>query len=200
MFDEGYIKYRAERREGDVEYTENVRSLNMVRTTLFTMELIGVYENGIGYGNLSSRTEGNSFVITGSATGSDMILKPEQFCLVESFDLAQNSVQSVGRIDASSESMSHGAVYEALPEVNVVIHAHSPKIWEYMLKNNYPKTPKEIPFGTPELAEAIKEIVLSHDSSNGVLVTEGHDEGVIVYAKSQETAYDLLNTLYTKAK
>jgi len=200
MIDEGYIKYSAHRRDGEVEYTEDVRNLNMVRTTLFNMELIGVYDNGIGYGNVSYRTEGNSFVISGSATGGEMALKPDQFALVESFDLANNSVDSVGKIDASSESMSHGAIYEAIPEVNTVIHVHSRKIFDHMIEKHYPKTPKEISFGTPELATSIKEVILSNKLPNGVLVTEGHDEGVIVYAVNLDIAYDLINTLYKISK
>ncbi|MCP4193643.1 MAG: class II aldolase/adducin family protein [Planctomycetaceae bacterium] len=200
MIDEGYIKYSANRRDGDVEYTQDVRNLSMVRTTLFNEGLIGVYENGIGFGNVSYRIDEHSFVISGSATGGEMVLKPEQFAIVESFDLEKNSVNVVGKIDASSESMSHGAVYEAMPEVNTVIHVHSRKIFDYMLEKHYPKTPKEITFGTPELATSIKKVILGNKSPNGVLVTEGHDEGVIVYAVNLDIAYDLINALNKKSK
>lgn len=200
MIDEGYIKYNAERRDGEVAYTDDVRNLSMIRTTLFTMGLIGVYPNGIGYGNLSIRTEGDSFVITGSATGGDMILKPEQFCLVESFDLEKNSVQSVGKIDASSESMSHGAVYKALPEVKTVVHIHSRKVFDYMLAGTYLRTDKSIPFGTPELAEAIADLVKAQPEPKGIFATAGHDEGIIAYGRNLDEVYDLIEEVYKRSR
>ncbi len=200
MIDEGYIKYRAERCEGEVPYTDALRNLNMVRTTLFNMGLIGIYDNGIGYGNLSIRTEGNAFVISGSATGGAMILKPEQFALVESFDLAQNSVQSVGMIDASSESMSHGAVYEALPAVQAVIHIHSRELFDFMLKGDYHRTDAAIAFGTPELATAIVELVTAQPEPAGIFATAGHDEGIIAYGRDLDEVYELIEQIYNDAK
>ncbi len=196
MIDEGYIKYSADRRDGKIPLPKWMHDMNMVRTTLWNMRLLGVYPNGIGYGNISHRHEGNSFIISGSATGEKMILQPDEYALVESFDLANNSIKAVGKIDASSESMSHGAIYEALPETNVVMHFHSRKIFDSMIKGDYPTTSKEMAFGTPELAMAISKLVLEKGTPNGILVTAGHDEGVIAYGTDLDSAYDEMDAVY----
>ena len=68
--DEGYVKYVAERRDGIVPHSAQLDELNQARTALFDLGLIGVYPDGVGYGNLSFRNSGNQFVITASATGT----------------------------------------------------------------------------------------------------------------------------------
>lgn len=196
MIDEGYIKYHAERREGIVPDAYFMRDMNMIRTTLWNMRLIGVYPNGIGYGNISHRYEDDSFIISGSATGEKMILKPEHWALVESFDLEKNSVKSFGMIDASSESMSHGAIYRVLPETNVVIHIHSRILFDKMLELGYMRTPEEIAFGTPDLAKAIADVVNERGEPDGIFVTAGHDEGIIAYGRNLEDAYDHVESVY----
>ncbi len=196
MIDEGYIKYQAERHDGSIPRVEWLRDLNMVRTTLWNMKLIGVYDNGIGYGNLSYRHVNESFLISGSATGSHMVLRPEQYALVESFDLDKNCVKVLGKVDASSESMSHGAIYKASPDTNVVIHIHSRKMFDYMRKYEYPETPESVAFGTPELAKAIAGVVEKRGEPNGIFVTAGHDEGVIAYGENLDAAYDHIEIIY----
>lgn len=200
MIDEGYIKYNAVRTEGDVPVDAKWEELNDCRTALFDITLIGIYDNGIGYGNVSSRVGASQFIISGSATGGIRELSIDQYAFVKSFDLEQNSVVSVGKIDASSESMSHGAVYRAMPEVKAVIHVHNRLLFDYMIENNFPSTPKNVPFGTPELAEEIAELVVAGGENCGVLVTAGHDEGVIAYGDSIPEAFRQLMNVYITAK
>ncbi len=200
MIDEGYIKYNAVRTEGEIPQNPLWDSLNECRTVLFTLGLIGIYPNGIGYGNVSSRVGESQFLISGSATGGISELTRDHYAFVESFDLEKNSVKSLGKIDASSESMSHGAVYRAMPEVTAVLHVHSRMIFDYMIENNYPATPVSVPFGTPELAEEIAELVIAGGENNGVLVTAGHDEGVIAYGASIPDALNELMKIYLEAK
>lgn len=129
-----------------------------------------------------------------------MILKREHWALVESFNLEQNSVQAVGMTDASSESMSHGAIYKTSPETNVVIHIHNKEIFEHMLTFDYLKTPEDIPFGTPDLAVAIENVVKQRGEADGIFVTAGHDEGVVAYGRTLEEAYDHIETVYNTLK
>ena len=63
-----YIKFNCNLIKGTVE-KEKIEELNYWRNKLFEMGLIGVYENGVGFGNISERTQGNKFIITGSTTG-----------------------------------------------------------------------------------------------------------------------------------
>ena len=196
--DEGYIKYRAQRVEGSIPDHEGFAELNRCRTELYDLRLIGICPNGVGYGNVSVRVRGSQFIISGSATGGIRELSKGHYAFVESFDLDQNSVRSVGEIDASSESMSHGAVYRALPAVNAVIHVHSRELFDFMRAEHYPETDPAIPFGTPELARAIEALILSAGASRGIFVTAGHDEGIIAYGDSVRSALELIKAVYMK--
>ena len=199
MINEGYIKYRARRTAGDIPDIPGWDDLNRCRTELFDLGLIGSYPNGIGYGNVSLRVDDRRFVISGSATGALRVLERRHYALVESFDLEQNSVTSLGLIDASSESMSHGAVYRALPAANAVIHVHSRRLFDAMRAAGYPETDPAIPFGTPELAVAIGSLVrAAAGGTQGIFVTAGHDEGVIAYGPTAAAACELVKTTHAK--
>ena len=87
--------------------------------------------------------------------------------------------------------MTPGAIYSANQQIRSVIHFHHKKIFDSMLKNGAPKTEKSIQYGTPQMGLAMKEIVQKASLSKGFLVTEGHDEGVFVYAPSIEDALTL---------
>ncbi len=119
--DDGYIKYSSERRNGVVAMSAMLDELNEARTSLVDRNLIGVYPNGVGFGNLSFRTNNNQFVVTASATGGIRTLGNEHYCLVEEFSADQNYVRSVGLLPASSEALTHGAIYAANPTVRLPI-------------------------------------------------------------------------------
>ncbi len=198
MHTEGYIKYRAQRVEGAIPDHAGFDALNRCRTELFDLKLLGMYPDGIGYGNVSLRVKESQFIISGSATGGVRTLTKDHYARVESFDLDRNSVRSAGTIDASSESMSHGAIYQALPAVNAVIHIHSRRLFDLMRAERYPETDPAIPYGTPELARAIEALVLSLGATEGIFVTAGHDQGIIAYGESVEEALALVQSVYAK--
>jgi len=200
MMEEGTIKYRALRRDGTIPEHPDFDALNRCRTKLFDLRLVGVYPSGIGYGNVSLRAGDSSFIISGSATGSIRILGPEHYAWVESFDLKSNSVRSGGCLDASSESMSHGAVYRARPDVNAVIHIHSRMLFDFMRAQHYPETDAAISFGTPEMARAIGGLIASLGADHGVFVMAGHDEGIISYGESVAVALDLISALVAQGE
>jgi hypothetical protein len=189
---EGYVKFRTRRQEGIFLFPQ-FENLNDVRTKLHRLNLIGVYQNGIGYGNISVRVPGlTGFIISGTSTGRLEILKKDQYCKVNAFDFEMNLVQCTGKIGASSESMTHGAVYLANRSINCVIHVHHYGLWKHMLKKGYPKTPKESEYGTPEIARATLEVVAKTGSDTGVIVLEGHKEGVIAFGNDITTAEKVL--------
>lgn len=198
MNDEGYVKYRSQRIDGTIPDHADWERLNRCRTELFDRKLLGMYPDGIGYGNVSLRVKDGQFIISGTATGRLRELTREHYAWVQSFDLAQNSVRSVGRLNASAESMSHGAVYRALPAVNAVIHIHSRRLFDLMRAEQYPETDPAIPYGTPELAAAIGALVLSLGAPHGIFVTAGHDEGIIAYGETVEAAHAFVNEVYRK--
>jgi hypothetical protein len=162
-----------------VPHSAQLDELNQARTALFDLGLIGVYPDGVGYGNLSFRNSGNQFVITASATGALRTLQSEQFCLVESFAVENNCVQSMGSLPASSESMTHGAIYAAQPLVHWVMHVHSRVLFDDLLRRLAPSTSADIPYGTPAMARSVGALVATQQQLPFVFVMAGHDEGVV---------------------
>lgn len=190
--DEGVIKFSGERVAGEVPHPASLDELNRARTALFDLGLIGCYDNGIGYGNLSLRETGNRFLITGSATGAERELKFDQFCLVESFSPERNSVRSRGTLMASSESMTHGAIYAANRAVNCVIHIHSRALFDALLRQGILHTPADVPYGTPAMAQAVTSLVQAQGRLPVLFVMAGHDEGVVAYGADIESVLQLI--------
>lgn len=190
---EGYIKFTVHLADGDLPpCAERVR-LNEVRTELHDLGLIGVLPGGIGFGNVSVRLgDSGKFIISGTATGARRILRPEDYCCVDSFDPSRNEVHCTGRIRASSESMSHGAVYQADRQIHCVIHVHSRELFQFMLAEPYPRTPQQAAFGTPELAEEILRLVRAGGAAQGIFVTAGHEDGVIAYGPDADAVRNIL--------
>ena len=205
--DEGYVKYNAYHKvipASDIEtLVPNWQELNNIRTKLYKLGLIGTDNNGIGFGNLSMRLNADEFIISGTGTGTKQELTLHDYCLVKTFDLSRNSIESMGPVQASSESMTHGAVYISNKTVNCVIHIHSRSIFDRMLHNKYPRTPKTATYGTPELALTIAECVKAISKSNplqvsGAIILPGHEPGIIVFNACPEKAYLLVEELYSR--
>ena len=195
--EEGYVKFQAHLTEEDLPDSIELHLLNETRTELHELGLIGVLPDGIGYGNISFRPAGaEAFVISGTATGAERELPPEGYCRVDSFNVKTNEVWCTGRTAASSETMSHGAVYEANEKIRCVIHIHSRELFEFMLAGHFEKTPKEAEYGTPELADEIRNLVEAADEEQGVFVLAGHQDGVMAYGPDIESTRDVLLGLY----
>ena len=73
--------------------------------------------------------EERAFVITGTQTGGAACVGLDDFCQVESYDYRENRVVSHGLTAPSSESLTHGAIYDLSPTIRCVMHGHSPTIW-----------------------------------------------------------------------
>lgn len=199
MIDEGYIKFSIDRIEGDSPALDaKLEELNKTRTKLFHLGLIGVLDNGIGFGNISMRdnNEKELFIISGSSTGGAEVLKNSEYCTVLSTDIAQNSLICRGQLDASSESMSHAVVYGANENIQCVIHVHNTSMFDYMLENGYPKTPVEAAYGTPEIAIALKEKVEEEGNTLGIVVMAGHQDGVIAYGGSVAETFKIIEETF----
>jgi ribulose-5-phosphate 4-epimerase/fuculose-1-phosphate aldolase len=197
MMDEGYIKYSLEQIDGDAPSHPNLKELDSVRTTLHDLGLIGVYPNGIGFGNLSIRAGADkSFVISGSATGKDRELGFDGYAKVTNFDIKNNSVTSIGKVPASSESMTHGSIYESKKSCNCVIHIHNKKMFDIMLEKNFAHTSSKVAYGTPEMAKAISKLVKKVEGTSGIFVTAGHDEGIIAFGESISTVSLLVISIF----
>ena len=191
--DEGVIKYSYKWIQGEAVTLELIDPLMKVRDYLHHLGLIGVYDNGIGFGNISIRVVGSDrFIVSGTQTGHLAQLTPEHYTIVTDFDIDKNCLTCCGPIQASSESLTHAAIYSYQPQVNAIIHVHNPEIWRQLLYK-VPTTRSEIPYGTPQMA---KEMFRLFDEENlgerKILVMAGHEDGFLTFGQNLNEAGSVL--------
>lgn len=168
---------------------ELFETLNHWRKVMWQKGLIGIYADGIGYGNISVRIPGSeTFCISGTATGGLPELMRNHYALVERCDTDRNTVWCRGAINASAESMSHSAIYSSNPEIDAVVHIHNRPLWEKYM-GVLPTTSPEVEYGTPAMAAEITRILsLPATLQKGVIIMGGHEEGIIAFGKTMEEA------------
>ncbi len=153
--------------------------------------------NGLGFGNLSERIDQGTFLISGTQTGRLDELTADDYALVTATDIAQNLVEAQGRIEPSSESLSHAAVYALDERIGFVFHAHSPQIWRARLKLGIPQTDDAISYGTPQMANEIKRLYRQGLFAEcKVLAMAGHEDGIIGFgATASEAGENIMQLL-----
>jgi ribulose-5-phosphate 4-epimerase/fuculose-1-phosphate aldolase len=187
---DGYIKFNCLLREessglSDEEYL----ILNKWRNKLYHLGLIGSYPGDIGFGNISTRS-GKGFIITGSATGCRERLTKDDYTRVDRYDFRNNEIHCTGMIKASSESLTHAAVYDARPEAMAVIHIHSLDLWN-RYKGMMPTSPDTAEYGTPEIALAVRSLCLNDQiKDDEAIIMGGHKEGIITFGNNLDNAGD----------
>lgn len=202
MYDEGVIKFAFEHRRETLDrssYLDLVCPLMAWREILALTGLVGqdrdLYE-GAGYGNVSIRVgrpgKGlgrRSFLITGTQTSGKRCVSLDDFCLVERYDLGRNRVESVGSVNPSSESLTHGAVYDLGPHIRSVLHAHTPALWGRRRELRLPETAPDVPYGTPAMAREVQRLYREGVlAERRILAMGGHEDGIIAFGKNAEAA------------
>jgi ribulose-5-phosphate 4-epimerase/fuculose-1-phosphate aldolase len=170
--------------------------LNACRQKLRQLRLIGVDSNGIGFGNLSVRDgTTNSFYITGSGTGGKPELELPDYAKVTAYDFERNWLKCEGSTLASSESLTHAAVYESEPNAGAIIHGHDLKSWAALL-GRIPTTAKAVEYGTPAMADEVRRLFKMTDAkSRKALVMAGHEGGVVAFGRDLKEAFAVISTL-----
>jgi len=201
---EGVIKFTCVWKKSGPLPLEVLKDLNFWRRRLFETGLIGQDRKGLGFGNISSRIKWpkespklakpaffqNQFIITGSQTGRLRNLDGNHYTKVLSYDFVRNSLVCEGPIKASSESLTHAAVYESDPQANAVIHVHSMKMWKALF-GKVPTTSRNAQYGTPEMAYEI--IRLFRKGIQGkILVMGGHESGLLSFGKDINVAGNIM--------
>jgi ribulose-5-phosphate 4-epimerase/fuculose-1-phosphate aldolase len=190
--DEGYIKFNCNWIKAAPCSSLKIEEINSWRDRLYNYGLIGAYANGIGFGNISIRSDNNTFIITGSATGILEKLNENHYVKVNEYDFSQNSLTCMGPIKASSESLTHAVIYESSPETQAVIHIHNLNMWEKYIHKE-PTTRSNVSYGTPEMAHEIKRLFKETDIAlKKFIVMAGHEEGIIVFGSSLDEAGKVL--------
>ena len=140
---------------------------------------------------MSLRSE-KGFVVSATATGGVRELGAEGYSLVEDWSVAGNRLTCRGPLPASSEALTHAAVYEADADARCVVHAHSRPLFDGLLEAGALHTPRNAAYGTPEMAVAVADIARRYPQE-GILVMLGHDEGILAYGPSIRAVASLIS-------
>jgi ribulose-5-phosphate 4-epimerase/fuculose-1-phosphate aldolase len=191
----GSVKFKCEQVPIEISRFAGFAELNRYRRKLLELGVIGVDASGIGFGNLSIRNGATSrFYITGSATGGISKLMPTDYAKVVAYDFARNWLQCEGSTVASSESLTHAAVYESDPTARGVIHCHDMKLWTALL-GKAPATPQRVEYGTPEMAYAVRHLFDATDvKRRKIFVMAAHDGGLVTFGRDLEEAFGILRS------
>ncbi len=202
VHDEGVIKFQTRHQSRPLDrgrHGDLVCRLVAWRELLARTQLVGQDPGrygGAGYGNVSGRVGAPSspqgaraMLISGTQTGGIVHLGLQHFCVVERYDYRINRVDSHGPIEPSSETMTHGAIYDLGPHIRYVLHAHSPIIWRSASALRLPTTRRDVAYGTPEMAQEVarlwRETALAETK---ILAMGGHEDGVISFGRTLEEA------------
>lgn len=199
--DEGYVKYKSYWTKAPVPCAAVTEELETWRRPLLAAGLIGQYEAlGIGYGNISIRCgEPGQFLISGTQTGHVAKTDKTHYSLVTSYNTHANIVCSVGPVQASSEAMTHAAIYGLDLNIGAIVHGHSNDLWRSLM-NKLPTTGADVAYGTPQMANEFRR--LYRDTAfreTGLAVMAGHEEGILSFGTSlEEAANKILNLLESR--
>ncbi|HXR80655.1 MAG TPA: class II aldolase/adducin family protein [Saprospiraceae bacterium] len=190
--DEGYIKFNCNWILSNDIPLDKVAELNMWREIMYDKGWIGLYPDGIGFGNISMRCDEKTFLISGTATGGLPILTKSHYSLVTNYNLSTNTVTCMGPVKASSESLTHALIYECSAATNAVIHIHNLDLWNRLL-HHAPTSSENISYGTAEMANEIKRLFAETElREEKIIVMGGHQEGIISFGRDLEEAGSIL--------
>ncbi len=182
---EGVVKYRCEHARRPLRAHPGLDELIHWRGVLFARGLIGADNAGVGFGNLSVRLYSSPrFLISGSQTSGLAEVDRRHFAEVLVVDLERNFLRSAGQTAASSEALTHAALYQAEPSIRGVVHVHAPALWRRHL-DVLPTTRPDAAYGTPRMAH---EMIRLHRRGalgpQGAVIMGGHRDGVIAFGPS----------------
>lgn len=211
--DEGAIKFDAVHREEALparRYGEIACRLIAWREILAKTGLVGqdaARYGGFGYGNVSARVGPPSaprrrrgFLITATQTSGKACVGLADFCVVERYDPSRNRVESHGESLPSSESMTHGAVYDLGSHIRWVFHAHSPPIWRRARALRLPTTDPSVAYGTPEMAREVERLYRGSSlAETRIFAMAGHEDGVVVFGRTAQEAGEVLLAALARA-
>ncbi|MEN8146025.1 MAG: class II aldolase/adducin family protein [Campylobacterota bacterium] len=194
---DGVIKYAIEHTTETAPEFSDYKTLEALRSRLFTLGLIGVSE-GVGYGNISLREKNSSaFFITATQTGELSSLTDDYYTYISDYDFSSFKVISRGRHRPSSEALSHAMIYQIDPQINCVIHIHSKALWNFMKESNTLATTAE--YGTSKMADEIASLYTDRDPfKSSIFVMRGHEDGVMAFGRDVNEAELTLYSMIQK--
>lgn len=184
------------------------------RELLVRAQLIGQDPDrygGYAYGNLSARLAATGagarissdaqglFIVSASQAAHRAHNDPATWTTIDSFNLERFWVEARGELPPSSETMTHAMIYSAEPNARFVFHAHSPEIWRNADALQLPATPADVPYGSPQMSQAVIDLLAANLSRPLVFVTLGHEDGVFALGPTARDAGGLLTSYLARA-
>jgi ribulose-5-phosphate 4-epimerase/fuculose-1-phosphate aldolase len=208
--EEGVIKFQMDYTPAAPLPPEQLREINAWRKISYLLQLIGQMPErygGYGFGNISQRLAPldapqtqRRFVVSGTQTGGLADLTEEHYAVVTAYYPEQNRLVAKGPIRPSSESLTHGAIYDLADEVRWVIHAHSPHIWRHAAALELPATDPGVAQGTPEMAAAVRRLFAETKVREQLIFSMGgHEDGVVSFGRTAEEAGTVMLTYLARA-
>jgi len=213
LHEEGVIRFRAHHRPAPLDLQVHgavAQPLIAWRNRLHRSGMVGrdpTRYAGVGFGNLSGRLPpfpglpgARPFLITGTQTSGLPSLSLADMCVVNRYDPKYNWVESLGLVQPSSESMTHGVLYDADPAIRYVFHGHSPVVWEQAWALDILVTDPAVDYGTPAMCREVERLLRdSAVARRRVLVMGGHRDGVLAFGETAEEAGQTLINLFSRA-
>lgn len=210
MEKEGVIKYSLAFKSKALSISkQTLNDINACRAAMKVCGLLGqdpLRYGGYGFGNISTRsaTVSSNFIITGSQTSHHDLVTAANLAQITHINTEHNQLYAQGEVEPSSESMTHGVLYQSHEQIHAVVHVHSPEIWHCAEALKLAYTSPDIPYGTPEMANAVKlltaELVQSESPLPLIFVMKGHEDGVVAAGSSLQQCTDLLLGTLKKSK
>jgi ribulose-5-phosphate 4-epimerase/fuculose-1-phosphate aldolase len=205
MQQEGVIKFELRFTLAPAIPENTLNELNKWRNILWKHALIGQDPDrydGYGFGNISQRigcrneaAGKRSFAVSGTQTGHLEQLDNRHYARVTAYDADSNLVIADGPVRPSSESMTHGVIYDLDNEISVVLHVHSPDIWQTAFMQEIPVTHASIEYGTPDMSREVVRLFSQTDvMKKGIFSMGGHKDGIVAFGNSAEEAGNRLLT------
>ncbi|MGZ3790449.1 MAG: class II aldolase/adducin family protein, partial [Bacteriovorax sp.] len=203
VIDDGVIKYDRSNftQCGPIDLVE-YSALELWRKKLYALNLIGEYPiEQVGFGNISEiknysqihQASVPQFIITGTQTGKYADLDGRFYTRVLDYDIDHLKIKMMGPVEASSEALTHAAIYTHNKNIKAIFHIHSKEIWNGMIIDRADHTCKSIPYGTVEMARATERCVGTKDF--GAFCMHGHEDGVIAFGRNLDEAGELVLSL-----
>ncbi len=193
MSETGAIKFACEHVAVELVPFAAFEDLNACRRKLLALQVLGVDASGIGFGNLSARDVATrTFHVSSSGTGAKAELTLGDYARVTDYKFQKNWVRCEGIAVASSESLTHAAVYEAEPAAGAVIHGHSAALWrrrEAAMATTY----TDVEYGTPAMAREVQRLFRETDvRERQVFLMGGHEDGFVTFGPTVQQALAVL--------
>lgn len=195
MIDEGVIKFDCDYTPAPAPTGALVEVLDRWRSRLFDTGLIGEYaEVRVGYGNVSAKRADGTVLVSGTQTGHRARLGAQGYAQILEYDLSRNFVRCRGPVRPSSETLTHMALYDAIPECRAVFHVHDRDAW-HRLRDSLPTTSADVAYGTPAMALELARLYRETDFAiDRLAVMGGHDDGLIAFGRTPDDAGEVLLT------